>query len=295
MSSLPSLASKLSRGLTRILRGETPHFLVALNERKREAAWKRFLDSGSEYYECRIEGGAILKLHRNDSLARGIACGNFERGERRLVSGLLRKGDCFIDVGADLGLYTVLAGKKVGQAGRVISVEPSPVTCRGLRRQIELNGLENVTVAEAGLSSSTGELELWDAAAGGDAFSSFGKPIQEGGFEKVKVAVTTLDLLAEEFCGGRMPSLVKIDVEGWEPNVLRGGQSLLSRPDSPKLLVEFCEDALRGAGSSCVELHAILRDYGYSLRIVDHYSGKLRDWTEPGPVKYENVLAEKRS
>lgn len=154
--------------------------------------------------------------------------------------------------------------------------------------------MRNVTVVEAGLSSEAGELELWEASAGGDAFSSFGTPIHEGGYEQVKVAVTTLDRLAEEHCKGTTPRVVKIDVEGWEPNVLRGGKSLLSRPDSPLLLVEFCEEALRGAGSSCLELHSILREYGYSLRIVDHYSGKLREWNEPGPLKYENVLAEKR-
>jgi FkbM family methyltransferase len=266
-----------------------------MNDRRQLRIWEQFIASGNEYIDCNIGFGGILRLNRQSSLSRWIATGDFERGERKLVSKVLRKGDFFVDIGANIGLYTVLAAKLVGAKGKVLAIEPSPTTSIILGKQLEINRLSNVTIIQAGVSSEAGFLDLWDCTAGGDAFSSFGKPIHEHDYVQRSVPVDSLDKLLEKYSPGIKPKLMKIDVEGWESNVLQGSQKILSSSDAPDLLIEFCEKALRGSGSSCIQLYDSLRSLGYKLSIVDHYSGHLRPWSVPQALEYENVLASKKN
>jgi FkbM family methyltransferase len=241
----------------------------------------------------RVEGGCRLTLPAADRLAPQLLAG-FEHEERKLIARLLRPGDVVFDVGANVGLYTLIAARKVAPEGHVYAFEPSPDTFAILDRNIRSNGLEAVvTCFELGLSDSDGEGELLSGGAAYRAYNSFGRPTEGAVTETQAVVIQRLDsVIARE--GLPRPTLVKIDVEGWETHVLRGGERLFDAIDAPHVLVEFNHRAARNAGSSTDELHAELRGRGYQAFRYDAATGALVP--EPAGIEYysANLIASKR-
>jgi FkbM family methyltransferase len=144
--------------------------------------------------------GAWLGLLERDKLAPFVA---------RLASGMT-----VWDIGANVGLYTLPSARAVGPSGHVVAFEPMPRNLGFLRRHLTLNGLDDVLVCDVAVSDATGALRM----AEGDSPSEF--HADGGGSIEVK-AVTLDDWLAES--GAPPPDLVKIDVEGSDDAVLRGG------------------------------------------------------------------------
>jgi len=273
--------------------GRAPDFVVRWREARDANAWAQFVASGKDGIVWPVGAGAKLRLTKDLFLAEGIVKGQFEIGERRFLTKVLRKGDCFVDVGANIGLFTVLAGKLVGPSGKVIALEPAPATRQVLEKQVLLNRLRNVEIVPLGLSDRRCVEQLWCSQDGNDAFNSFGKPLQGELYQPVDVPTTTLDDLCQELLGGFAPRLIKIDVEGWEPKVLAGGGEILRSSRAPDLLVEFCEAALRNASSSCEQLFGALESLGYRMFEVNGYHGLLTPLDQIKPIAYCNVLATK--
>ena len=148
------------------------------------------------------------------------------------------EGDTVIDVGAHIGLYTLIAAKKVGSSGKVISIEPDPDNCNLLKRNVELNRLTNVIILERAAFSSDSKLKLY-------------LPGKERGFTKLsttmanrattknflKIDASTLDHLML-MQGITEVNWIKIDVEGAELEVLKGATVTLSASKNIALLVE---------------------------------------------------------
>ena len=153
--------------------------------------------------------------------------------ERRIVQvlrRLLKPGDVFIDAGANIGVYAVLASGLVGRQGRVLAVEMMPDTAQRLIDSIRLNQLENVQVIERALSQTAGETVTAVVTPG-----KFGQARIEAKHENRKeervlhVQTTTLDALSE---GHAVVRLIKMDLEGAELSAIHGGANLLSRADA---------------------------------------------------------------
>jgi len=135
---------------------------------------------------------------------------------------ILNPGDVFIDVGAHMGLYSLLAGLKVGTSGLVVAIEPNPLNALILRHNIKLNKLRNVHVIQKALGdSSEGVAELhFDIRRTG--FSKLIEDRKRTNRElTVKVQMTTLDEIVGEL-GIREIKAIKIDTEGYDFKVLRG-------------------------------------------------------------------------
>jgi FkbM family methyltransferase len=290
---MPYSKSKIVRGIQKVLSGKLPDFLFPIVEKIKYREWYRLERGECSEITWPVGAGAKLRLHKNSFLCRPIVRGKFEIGERRLLERLLTKGDVFIDVGANIGLFTVIAGKCVGALGKVLAVEPSLPTCKILKSQIALNDLENVEICQVGVSKEEGELELYQGTDANDTFNSFGTPIWEGVFTPTKVPVKTFDGLVQERLEGRPIRLVKIDTEGWECQVLAGGGASLARADAPALMIEFCEKALKTSGSSCVELYQAVRDYGYTTFVIHRDDGALQPLNAPEEFEYANIFATK--
>lgn len=284
---------KVIRGLQKVLSGKLPDFLVPLAEKIKYRQWHRLEKGLCSELIWPVGSGARLRLRKTSFLCRPIVRGNFEIGERRLLQRVLKAGDVFVDVGANIGLFTVIAGKCVGSRGVVLAVEPSLSTCDILKSQIDLNKLQNVQVCQVGLSNENGELELYQGTDSNDPFNSFGTPIWEGEFKPVRVPVKTFDSLMADKLQGRPIRLVKIDTEGWECSVLAGGKITFAMPEAPDLIIEFCEKALRASSSSCVELYQAVSSYGYTCFVIDGEKGSLRTLSSPQTFEYANIFATK--
>jgi FkbM family methyltransferase len=157
--------------------------------------------------------------------------GLHEPAVQRALTELLRPGMTFWDVGAHVGFFTVLGSRLVGAEGIVHAFEPVEENRRRLAAAVERNGCGNVTIHAVALSSAPGEAVL-------HAHESSAMWSLAGEGEGVGVHTETLDSL-----GLPPPNVVKIDAEGVELEVLRGGGRLLSEA-RPALLVEFTTEAL---------------------------------------------------
>lgn len=161
--------------------------------------------------------GAKLAVRRGMSGATGnIYCGLHEYVDMRFVLDILQPEDLFVDVGANIGSYTILAAKVCN--ARVIAVEPDPGTSRALRRNIAINGIAgSVHVVEAALGASGGRVSF---TVGLDTVN---RVAQTGDLNTREVALRTLD----EVLDGEVPRIIKIDVEGFEAEVLKGASATL--------------------------------------------------------------------
>jgi FkbM family methyltransferase len=291
-STRPLSESRLIRGIQLLSQGKLPHPLAHWLYQRKSRRWADLVASGQQFVPVKVGAGATLEVSTNSKLSECIFHGSFELGERRLVARHLGQGDIFLDIGANVGLFTVIAAKRVGPTGEVWAVEPSARTRVALQRNIQINGLSNVEVFACGVSDTVGTLTLNESVAGLDALNSFTTPLEEGPCERVDVPVMTLDKLV----GGnapRKPTLIKIDVEGWEGHVLQGGLEVLGSPGAPDLMVEFCTLTLQSAGTSCAELDQNLRQLGYEVFCIDKRTSLLTPAVPGIEYKYANLLATK--
>ena len=186
-----------------------------------------------------------VELPCRDSLGLStLLYGGFEAAEIAYLSARVERGSVVIDVGANVGLFTVALAGVVGPSGKVLAVEPNPATVSRLRKNVSLNHLTNVEIhsVAAGVVQGVGTLLL----ASDPAFASTARVRAElATGEAVRVPVARIDdmLLAQDL--GRV-SVIKIDVEGDELAVLGGSEEILGRC-GPMLLVEAnSEPQLRG-------------------------------------------------
>lgn len=162
-------------------------------------------------------------------LTGNIYTGLHEFSDMGFLLHVLKKEDLFIDVGANSGSYTILAGAAIG--AKTISVEPVPTTFIRLQRNIELNNMQKRCHAlNIGLASIPGVLNVTV-----DSDTTNHLVIGAGNDKSIQVEVQTLDQIA---CGNN-PVLIKIDVEGWEMPVLAGGQETLNNESLLAIILEL--------------------------------------------------------
>lgn len=192
-------------------------------------------------------------------LLRGI----WEPVTSRLIGAILKPGDAVLDVGANIGYYSILAGKLVGRQGRVFAFEPDPYTFELLRKNIELNGLTGVVepVCKAvGQQQATAKLFLSPEDSGDHRLFDPG----DGRAESVPVECVRLDDFLLKEAPGLIERLrlVKMDIQGYEVAAYRGMQGFLARMN-PELITEYEPCTLASAGTSAKEYLELLQSYGY--------------------------------
>lgn len=165
--------------------------------------------------------------------------GDLDRKISDVCRRLLRPGDQALDIGANIGLVSLLMSRLVGPGGSVHAFEPNPRMLEAFKLMTERNGLTNVELHEVALGESDGELEL-HVPLGNAGAASLVRHYGQRTLETVSVPVRTLD---DVVAAGRIDTirLIKIDVEGFEPAVFRGARSLLSRQVPDAILFEFNE------------------------------------------------------
>jgi len=174
-------------------------------------------------------------LHWQGSLA--YALGLYEPEAMQSIRRLVDAGDCCIDVGANLGYYTISLANWVGPTGLVVAFEPFPGNFAILEKNVHLNQLQNVILEPSALSDCNGSLQLiYGVEEQFSATPSVGGYAVEGDRVSIKVPTRRLDDYVAGL--GRAPGFIKIDVEGAELAVLEGARRTLAAV-RPILLVEI--------------------------------------------------------
>lgn len=216
--------------------------------------------------------------------------GSYESGTLRLIGKLLPPGGTFIDAGANIGLMTVHAARQVGIDGRVIAFEPAPDSYATLCSNLQLNELDHVKVLQLALGRQQGRAKLRQPShtnRGARTLQEVDTPTTG-----VNVAVAVLDEVLRTH-DVKHVDLIKIDVEGWELEVLAGAHQMLSAADRPALIVESAGDV--NAKNPEKLFDALAHRYGYRLFHAlygKEVYGPLQRVAAPQQMpRHDNVLA----
>ncbi len=240
-----------------------------------------------------LGGGVRMRLYGDSRLCEMLYFNQFEPETRSFLDAYLRPGDVFLDIGANVGLYTIAAARIVGIHGEVHAFEPCTQTFSRLEENVRLNAIRSVSCHRIALSDANAEAQLSLAKDGFDAWNSLGKPYmgEPGGQETVQT-VTLDSFVGQHRLDGRITAM-KIDVEGWENQVLIGAEKLLSAANAPALCVEFTEEAAQLAGSSCAALYRTLERLGFQMFTVGETAEAVVPFAICDPFPNVNLLALK--
>lgn len=204
-----------------------------------------------------------------------VLYGSFEEQEIKLLCSFCKPGDCVMDIGANIGIYSLNLSRAVGPEGRVIAVEPDPDNLRLLRKNLEINSCHNVVVVPCGLGEDSGSAELYQPEENRGALSLVDV---RGTGKSVRVPIRRAeDVLAEL---KMTPIVVKIDTEGAEPSIIAGfGETM------PKVfLFEFDPPLISLHGHDPSSYLTGFISEGYSVKIINKDDGSLSEIL-PGAIK----------
>jgi FkbM family methyltransferase len=207
--------------------------------------------------------GLKFRLDLGEWIQRNIYLGTYEPQETRLVAAFLKPGMTVIDVGANVGYYTALAASEVGMGGRIFAIEPDQTAFAQLEALIDMNHLP-ARAFNIGLGEQNGEEHLYQSPKSRNNTPTM---IAHDGHPPMRrVTIRTLDDCLDEW---RVPhvDLLKVDVEGWEPQILAGAACALASGRIDAILCEFNEPWLRAGGSSSEALWKTLSGFGFRASV----------------------------
>jgi len=247
-------------------------YQLAIGDYKKDHRWKNMP-------EITIQGKLHKYFMRLDisgwSNRATWALGRFyDLGTQLVVCKLLRPGDLFVDIGANEGMISLVAARFVGSNGKVIAFEPNPVPRAKFEKNLELNNISTVNIIAAGASDQEGTLELFvpEINTGEGSFAHDGNHQQPG--TVVACPIITGDSVLKD----AKPSLIKIDVEGFEAKVILGLSATISRTH-PIIIMEMVETHLLRAGWSPAKLSDQMSELDYvgmRLEIGGRFAKKLK-------------------
>lgn len=225
----------------------------------RDGADSALLHARAPVLRAQFEGAQLRGFLRHRSFLAGIDRGDYEPTLRNLILESAGPGTLFVDAGAHVGFYSLLA---VRAGADVVALEPDPYNLAALRRNLRGTRAE---VLGSAVSDSVG------AAAFHLSSSTTGSSLVDRGdiemTRSMSVETTTVDAVVE---GRSFDMLVlKVDVEGAEPAALAGAQRALREAPSAVVIAEVHPKALAANGSNADDVVAPLRDAGYEIRFVD--------------------------
>lgn len=206
-----------------------------------------------------LRSGASIQFSSIDHLQLLIYyMGVFEPASIAILKSCVDPGDTVVDIGANIGFYTIECSNHVGPGGRVVAVEAAPEHALAIRANLALNEIENVKLLEIAIGDRKSEGILTRRSGDNLGMFTLGNV---GGGEAHHVRIDTLDNILEEQNVDRV-DFIKMDIEGSEFRALRGAASTI-QDQRPTLLLEINEQALRGCDSSSLEVIALLHSFGY--------------------------------
>jgi FkbM family methyltransferase len=219
----------------------------------------------------------------------------YEKWTSCIALGALREGDVAIDVGAHVGYFSVLFRLGVGPSGIVYAFEPLPETYRRLLRNVMVNRFVNLLPLPLAVTDRSGSAEFHISSQNEGASSLLG---WESGTRSCTVQVVSLDDVFRNACPKR-PRLLKLDAEGVELNILRGGSRFFETHAPDLIICEVNRGALMAAGASEGMLRRFFDERGYACAVLNNgeqmplgggeYYRYLRADEESAPPEHHNV------
>jgi FkbM family methyltransferase len=209
---------------------------------------------------------------------------------------VLQPGDTVVDIGAHVGYFSLLAGRTVGPTGRVYAFEPEPTNYRRLRDHVVQNGLDQVQSFNVALGAVPGEARMFFNADndGGHALWDVAqhrlceRTRAEG--KRIPVQMVVLDHVLSGLEPGRGPRLIKIDAEGMEYEILKGGLRTILGHAVPFVICEVNRFALEQMGSSEAKLRQFMRLIGYQVSLLKPDGSGLQPLADDEYIESDSVF-----
>lgn len=238
---------------------------------------KKFAQAGDL---CVVRDGQLFLAQPTLTLGWNVVMfGTYEPELRGIIRTVLSNGSVAVDVGANVGWHTLLMAARVGEAGLVVAVEPNPSVRRRLEAHLKLNRLSQVRVVPCALGDHQGTTSFWgppaESPSAGDGHLISGTPGEEQSV--IQVEIRRLDAVLAEPPVSRL-DLIKIDVEGFEWPVLKGGAETIAR-FRPQIVFEFDKEYFVRGGGTTDQVEEFFEKHRYRLFAIQ------RNWgaaMEPG-------------
>lgn len=219
--------------------------------------------------------------------------GVYELKATNFVLEHLKPGSVFIDIGANIGVFTIPAALKVGPTGCVVAIEPSPRVFPFLQQNLSFNGLSNVrSIQCAAFNFDKQTVPFYEAPVDQFGMGSLGAQFD---VNPIPVLTHTLDyILSEQMI--RQVDLIKVDVEGFEAAVFQGAEKLLTGNKPPIVVFEFCDWAEGRVPEGRIgNAQRTLKDWGYRIWRLDDLLRGNRPLVDVLTSGFETLVAMKDS
>ena len=197
-----------------------------------------------------------------------IISGSWEQLTTEMFKQVVKEGDVVVDLGANLGYYTLLAARLVGEKGKVYAFEPEPINYSLLLKNIELNGYDNIVAVQKAVSNVTGKVRLFL-----DSKDTGAHTIYQPGNKREFIEVESVAL--DEFFKDKehQINVIKMDIEGAEMAALSGMGRIIRENKNLKIFVEFYFPGIvRSGGSPERFARKLLEDYHFSIQAIGEYT-----------------------
>ena len=196
--------------------------------------------------------------------------GIYEPYETELIKKQIKKGDVILDIGANIGYYTLIFANIVGKEGRVYAFEPDPENFAILKKNIEINNYDNVVLIRKAVSNKSGKIRLYlceDNKGDHRIYDSY------DGRESIDIEAITLDEYFKDY-NGRIP-LIKMDIQGAEFGAFEGMTSILKKNKNIKIFTEFWPQGLQKFGTSADKYLNLLLKQDFKLYTINERLKKI--------------------
>ncbi len=270
--SVAEFRSRIDDIITQILKPLPLNFLESVTKSKLSSRIRHLARLGLRYRTVTMTHGVGKGLLFNAGKASfAYAKGTSEVPVQEALESCLNTGDIFYDIGANVGFFTIIAAKLVGNTGHVYAFEPAPENASTIRNNVQINQFPHVTVLEKAVSSSSGTGKLLlTHDPGGNTLATAGSPPDVKG-EMSTELVSIDDLVAQG--GVKPPDVVKVDVEGAEVEVLQGMAQTI-KSFQPLIIYEIDDESQADFARKQTEVESLLLEFDYDIQpLKDSYPG----------------------
>ena len=222
--------------------------------------------------------GHKMVLDSKDSLNLFLN-GIYEEFETNFVKKEIKKGDVVLDIGANIGYYTLIFAKLVGETGKVFAFEPDPINFSLLKKNIEINGYKNVVLIQKAVSDKSEKLKLFLSETNNGDHRIYN---WDGSRKSVEIESIKLDEYFEDT--KQRINFIKMDIQGAEYGAVSGMTNLLNQNKSVKIISEFWPTGLKRFGGSAIKYLELLEKNDFKLYELNEKNKRL------DPVSDEYLL-----